>query len=78
MADNLCDGVINAKDVENRIKLNDLNFDKQLNLHQGFSELTSKQFYYVKVQFVRDQANFEHTRGLNLQPWHLQQGSCVP
>ena len=31
----------------------------------------------MKCQSVPSQANFELTRGLNLQAWHLQQGSCV-
>ena len=46
-------------------------FRFELNLHQGFSELTSKKFYYVKVQSIQSQANFELTRGMNLQAWLL-------
>ena len=48
------------------------NLGIKLNLHQCFSELTCKQFYYVKGQSVPSQANFELTRGINLHSWHLQ------
>ena len=52
-------------------------FRFELNLHQGFSELTSNYFYCVKVQSIPSPADFELTRGMNLQAWHLQVGCCV-
>ena len=54
-----------------------INVGIKLNLHQGFPELTSKQFYYVKAQSVLSPADFELTRGMNLQAWHLHAGCCV-
>ena len=53
-----------------------LDFDIKLSLHQGYPELTSKQIYFVKVQYIPSPAYFELTRGMNLQAWHLHAGCC--
>ena len=49
----------------------------KFDLTSGLSDLTSKQFYYVKVQSIPSQANFVLTRGMSLQPWSLQGGIPV-
>ena len=49
----------------------------KFDLTSGLFDLTSKQFYYVKVQFIPSQANFDLTRGMTLQAWSLQEGSGV-
>ena len=41
-------------------------FSPKIELTSGISDLTSKKFYYVKVQSVLSKANFELTRGMNL------------
>ena len=46
-------------------------------LTSGLFDLTSKQFYYVKIQSIPSQANFDLTRGVSLQVWSLQVGSGV-
>ena len=46
-------------------------------LTSGLSDLTSKQFYYVKAQSIPSQVNFVVTRGMSLQPWSLQEGIPV-
>ena len=61
----------------NKTWLLHLNFDFKLNIHQGCPEITSNQIYYVKVQSIPSPADFELTRGMNLQAWHLQVGCCV-
>ena len=52
-------------------------FTAKFDLTSGLFDLTSKQFYYVKIQSIPSQANFDLTRGMTLQAWSLQEGSGV-
>ena len=52
-------------------------FTAKFDLTSGLFDLTSKQFYYVKVQCIPSQANFVLTRGMFLQAWSLQGGIPV-
>ena len=50
-------------------------FTAKFDLTSGLFDLTSKQFYYVKIQSIPSQVNFDLTRGMSLQAWSLQEGS---
>ena len=52
-------------------------FMAKFDLTSGLFDLTSKQFYYVKIQSIPSQANFDLTRGMSSQAWSLQLGSGV-
>ena len=46
-------------------------FTAKFDLTSGLFDLTSKQFYYVKIQSIPFQVHFDLTRGMSLQAWSL-------